>query len=139
MSVSLSRPWLWAAVALLAVTGLIHLIESPEYFEEQTYVGVLFVLNAAGAAVGVVALLRGAPRWAWMLGILVAGGAFVGFILSRTTGLPSFKESGWEGLGLVSLVVEAAFCLIAAKALAGSPQSQPHQAAPRRQPLAGRS
>jgi hypothetical protein len=89
--------------------------------------------------VGIAGLLRGAPRWAWVLGVLVTGGAFVAFILSRTTGLPSFKESGWEGLGLVSLVVEAAFCLIAAKALAGAGAPRPRQAATRRHPLAGRS
>ena len=123
-SSSLSRPLLLAAAALIAVTGLIHLIDGPEYLEEEAYVGVLFFLNAIGAAVVAYALLAlGAPRWAWILGIVVAGGAFVGFILSRTTGLPSFKESEWEGLGVVSLVVEAGFVLIALKALAGAPAS----------------
>jgi 4-amino-4-deoxy-L-arabinose transferase-like glycosyltransferase len=129
-----SRPLLIAAAALLALTGLIHAIEAPEYFDAQTYVGVLFVLNAIGAAVGVAGLLRGAPRWAWLLGIVVAGGAFAGFILARTTGLPSFKEDDWEPLGIASLVIEAAFCLIAFRAIIGrrwgstSPTARPGQA-----------
>ena len=135
---SISRPLLIAAVALLALTGLIHAFEAPEYFEEQTYVGVLFVLNAIGALIGVVALLRGAPRWAWLLGIAVAGGAFVAFILSRTTGLPSFKESEWEPLGIASLAIEAGFCLIAFRALAPARTAAPRRA-PGRQPVAGRS
>jgi hypothetical protein len=136
---SISRPLALAAAALLALTGLIHAIESPEYFDAQTYIGVLFVLNAIGAAVGVVGLLRGAPRWAWVLGILVTGGAFVGYIVSHTVGLPSFKESDWEPLGIVSLVIEASFCLIAFRALATAPARPAPRRAPGRQPLAGRS
>jgi 4-amino-4-deoxy-L-arabinose transferase-like glycosyltransferase len=138
---SISRPLLLGAVALLALTGLIHAIEAHDYFQEQTYVGVLFVLNAVGAAVAVAGLLRRAPRWAWLLGILVAGGAFVAFILARTTGLPSFKESDWEPLGIASLAIEAGFCLIALRALARPAPvrtTQPRRA-PGRQPLAGRS
>jgi len=138
---SISRPLLIAAAALLALTGLIHAIEAPDYFDARAYVGVLFVLNAIGAAVAVIGLLRGAPRWAWALGILVAGGAFVGFILARTTGLPSFKESDWEPLGIASLVIEASFCLIALRALARPAPARrtPARRATGRQPLAGRS
>lgn len=113
---TITRPLLLAAVALIAITGLIHLVEAPEYLEEETYIGVLFVLNVLGAAATAYGLLKG-ERWAWPLGLLVAGGAFVAFILSRTIGLPSFKEDEWEGLGLVSLLVEGAFVVIAAMAL----------------------
>lgn len=111
-----ARPLLLTAVVLIVLTGLIHLVEAPEYLEEETYIGVLFIFNAVGAAVCAYGLLKGAS-WAWPLGILVAGGAFVAFILSRTTGLPSFKEDEWEGLGLLSLVVEGAFVIVAATAM----------------------
>jgi hypothetical protein len=116
-SSSASRPTLLIAVALIVLTGLIHVVEAPEYLEEEVYVGVLFILNALGAAASAYGLLHGAPRWAWLLGVLVAGGAFVAFILSRTTGLPSFKQDEWEGLGLVSLVVEGAFVALALTAM----------------------
>ena len=33
--------------------------------------------------------------------------------LSRTTGLPGFKEPEWEALGVLSLVVEAGFLGVA--------------------------
>jgi hypothetical protein len=34
---------------------------------------------------------------------------FAGFILSRTVGLPNFKESEWELPGIVSLLLEAGY------------------------------
>ena len=112
------RGLLLAGVVLIVLTGLIHAVEAPEYLEEEAYVGVLFIANAVGAVLVAVGLLRGGPRWAWQLGLVVAGGAFVAFILSRTTGLPSFKEDEWEGLGIASLIVEGGFCLVALRALA---------------------
>jgi hypothetical protein len=36
-------------------------------------------------------------------------GMGIAFVLSRTTGLPGFKESGWELSGVVTLVLEAGF------------------------------
>src|SRR4051812_5927730 len=112
---SLSRNTVLAAAALLAITGMIHLVEAPEYLSERTFVGVLFILNAIGCAVAIVGVLRGAA-WGWWLGALVTAGAFVSFILSRTVGFFGFKEEEWEGLGLVSLVVEGAFVLLTAYA-----------------------
>ena len=44
----------WAGIALIAATGLIHLIEAPEYIEFATYLGVVFLLNVVWALVGVI-------------------------------------------------------------------------------------
>lgn len=112
------RPLLVAAVALMVLTGLIHAVEAPEYLEEETYIGVLFILNVLGAVAAAVGIWRGS-RVAWVLGILVAGGAFIAFILSRTVGLPSFSDPEWEPLGIAALIVEAAFVVIAGRELAG--------------------
>src|SRR5689334_19061700 len=118
---SIPRKLSIAGIALIALIGLIHAVEAPAYLDERAYVGILFILNAVGALVAAVGIWRG-TRAAWGLGILVAAGAFAGYILSRTTGLPGgFKESGWEPLGIASLVIEAAFCLVAARALSASP------------------
>jgi hypothetical protein len=95
--------------ALIALTGLIHLVEAPDQLEMKAYVGVLFLLAAAGSVLVTGWLLRRDDGRAWALGALIAAGCFAGFILSRTTGLPGFKEEEWEPLGLVSLVVEAGF------------------------------
>jgi hypothetical protein len=47
----------------------------------------------------------------WFLGLLVAGGAFAGYVISRTVGLPGLPvETEWlEPLGVLSLLVEALF------------------------------
>jgi hypothetical protein len=125
------RTLVTAGIVLIAITGLIHAVEAPDQFEEKTYVGVLFVLNVAGAVVVATGIWRGA-RGAWWLGVVVAGGAFVAFILSRTTGLPGFKDDEWEGLGVVALIVEACFCLVASRVLANAPTA-------RAQPSRGRA
>jgi len=107
-----------AAAAALAVVGAIHIILSPEYFGEQAYIGVLFVLG------GLVLLAFAARLWraddvpSWLLGALTMAGMGIGFILSRTTGLPGFHESEWELSGLICLVLEAGFVVAAARALA---------------------
>jgi hypothetical protein len=112
----------WAAAAI-GGTGLIHLVLAPEYFGEQAYIGVLFL--AAAAVCGYVAgkLWTGREVAAdWLLGAATAAGMFVGFVLSRTVGLPGFHESEWELSGLVSLVLEAGFVGAAVAALSRSPQ-----------------
>src|SRR5690349_3840153 len=118
---SIPRKLSIAGIAVIALIGLIHAVEAPEYLGEEAYVGILFILNAVGALVVAVGIWRGS-RAAWGLGILVAAGAFAGYVLAHTTGLPgAFKESEWLPLGIASLVIEAAFCLIAVRALSASP------------------
>jgi hypothetical protein len=95
-----------AVAAALAGTGVLHLALAPEYLSEQAYVGALFIVG------GVVALVLAAITWlredarALAAGAAVAGGMAVGFVLSRTTGLPGFHESEWEASGLLSLLLE---------------------------------
>src|SRR5215207_309573 len=97
-------------VALISLVGLIHLIEAPEYFEAATYLGLLFLANFAGAIVAAVGIYRGSWNWGWGLGVLISASAFVGYILSRTVGLPGFYDDEFlEPMGVLSLVVEALF------------------------------
>src|SRR4051794_12102279 len=105
--------------ALIALTGLIHLVEAPGYLDEKTYVGVLFLLAAAGSALVTAWLWRTDARPGWALGALIAIGCFAGYVLSRTTGLPGgFKEAEFaEPLGIVSLLVEAGFVAVAVSRL----------------------
>jgi hypothetical protein len=113
-----------AGLALMALTGLIHLIEAPEYFDEQRYVGVLFVVAAIGAAISMYGIFR-ERAWGWLLGIGVAGGSVVAYLASRTVGLPGFRENSWaqfmEPSGLISLIVEILFCVVAIRALTDQP------------------
>jgi uncharacterized membrane protein YfcA len=109
-----------AGLALIALTGLIHLIEAPEYFQEQRYVGVLFVAAAIGAAISMYGIVR-EKAWGWFLGLAVAGGSVAAYLASRTIGLPGFRENSLaqflEPSGLFSLVVEILFCVVAIRVL----------------------
>ena len=106
------------AAASLAAVGLIHLILAPEYYSEQPYLGVLFVLGAIALAAFALRLWRGDDVPSWLLGALTMAGMGVGFVLSRTVGLPGFHEGEWELSGIISLVLEAGFVGVAARALA---------------------
>jgi uncharacterized membrane protein YfcA len=99
-----------AAISLIVVVGLIHLINSPEDLEEGSYTGLLYLANFLGALGAAVGIYR-RKRWGWALGLLVAGGAFAGYVISRTVGLPGLPvEAEWlEPLGVLSLLVEGLF------------------------------
>jgi hypothetical protein len=101
-------------VVAIVVTGLIHLATARDSFAEATYKGLLFVANGIGALVAAVGVYRDRADWGWVLGALVAGGAFLGYVFSRTVGLPGLPaepEAWFEPLGIASLVAEAVFLL----------------------------
>jgi hypothetical protein len=99
-----------AGVSLIIVVGLIHLINSPEDLAEGSYTGLLYLANFFGAILAAIGIYRG-QSWGWGLGALVSVGAFAGYVVSRTIGLPGLgvEEEWLEPLGLLSMVVEALF------------------------------
>jgi hypothetical protein len=102
-----------AGIALILVTGAIHFIDAPGSFGDATYKGVLFLANGIAALVAAWGISRGERSWGWGLGLLVAGGALVGYVISRTVGLPGLAPDIWlEPLGILSLMVEAAFVVL---------------------------
>ena|SRR5215207_2842766 len=115
-----------AGIVLVALIGLIHLVEAPEHFEVVTYVGLLFLVNAAASALSGYGIYRGA-EWGWALGALVAIGAFVAYIVSRAVGLPGVpglkQEEFFEPLGIVSLIVEGLFVVLYATRISRRTQS----------------
>jgi hypothetical protein len=105
-----------AAVALILVTGAIHFIDAPGSFGDATYKGVLFLANGIAALVAAYGIYRNERIWGWWLGLLVAGGALVSYVISRTIGLPGLEPDVWlEPLGILSLLVEAAFVVLFAR------------------------
>lgn len=106
-------------VGLLAI-ALIHLLDVISKFDEAPYLGVMYVaLMLASLAVAALILHTGSPR-AWILAGALAAATLVGFILSRTTGLPGATDDigNWsEGLGLASMLVEASVIALALYAL----------------------
>ena len=110
----------WAGAALIFLIGGAHLLIVGEHFLAATYLGLLFLANFFGSAVAAFALYWSPNRWGWLLGGLISGGAFVGFIVSRAVGLPGFEEEAGKWLsisGLLCLMMEGGFLTLALLAL----------------------
>jgi hypothetical protein len=124
-----------AAVGLAGI-ALIHLLDSIDTYAETRYLFWMYVALMLACLVLAGLVLRGAGRGVWLaaggLSALVIGG----YVLSRTTGLPSADDDvgNWtEPLGLASLFVEG--CVVAVSAygftvLARSPAAAPSGAGP---------
>ena len=105
----------WIAIAAIVATGLIHLVEAREAFGEASYKGVLFVANGIFALIAALGVYQTQRTRGWLLGLFVAGGSFIGYVLSRTVGLPSLpaEPDAWlEPMGVASLIVEGLFCML---------------------------
>ena len=108
------------AVGLLGV-GLIHLLDSIGKYSETRYLFWMYVALIAGSIVVAAAVVFTHSRLALVAAAGLAASALVGFVLSRTTGLPNASGDigNWkEPLGLASMFVEAAVVVIAGIAAA---------------------
>jgi hypothetical protein len=103
------------AVVGLAGIALIHLLDSIGKYDETRYLFWLYVALML-ASLGIAgALLHSARKITWLAAGGLAVSAIVGYILSRTTGLPSANGDigNWtEPLGLAALFVEGAVVLV---------------------------
>ena len=77
------------ALLLLLLTGILHIVEAPEYYAEVQYIGVLFVLNFLGALLGCFWIYKD-KAIGWHLGMLISVLSVIAFVLSRSVGLPFF-------------------------------------------------
>jgi hypothetical protein len=105
----------WLAIAAILGAGLIHAVEARDAFGDATYKGLLFVANGVGALVAAVGVYRNQRTLGWILGIVVAGGAFLAYVASRTIGLPGLpaEPDAWlEPMGVASLVCEGLFVVL---------------------------
>jgi hypothetical protein len=129
MAMRASRMWMLAGVALILLVGLIHLMDAPDSMTESATKGLLFYANFIGAVVAALGIFMH-RTWGWTLGTLVAAGAFVGYIVSRTIGIFGLPPDVWmEPLGIASLVVEALFITVALRAFTGSREESPERVA----------
>ena len=109
-----------AAVVGLSSIGLIHLLDIPGKFTDAPYMGWLYVGLIVGS-VGVAAvLIERHDRRAWAAAAAVAVAPLVGYVLTRTVGLPEARDDigNWaEPLGLASLFVEGLVLFVSLGAL----------------------
>lgn len=105
-------------IALILITGVIHFIDAPDNLSESTLKGGLFILNGLAALAAAYGIYRNAG-WGWILGLIVAGGAFTMYVVSRTLGFPGLGvDDDWlEPMGILSLLVEGTFVVLALVAL----------------------
>jgi hypothetical protein len=99
----------WIGIVLITIIGVIHLILMRGEYDEAHYMGMLFAANFVGAIIAAVGIYRGS-LWGWILGFLVAAGSLVGYILSRTVGMPGMEIEEWlDPYGMLSLLFEVVF------------------------------
>ena len=118
----------WLAIAAILGTGLIHVVEARDAFGEATYKGLLFIANGGGALVAAVGVYRNRREPGWLLGLLVAGGAFLAYVASRTVGLPGLPaepDAWFEPMGVASLVCEGLFIILFVVAQQGRTDASP--------------
>jgi hypothetical protein len=105
----------WLAVAAILGTGLIHVVEARDAFGDAQYKGILFIGNGVGALAAAIGIYRNQRMLGWLLGLLVAGGAILAYVASRTIGLPGLpaEPNAWlEPMGIASLLCEALFLIL---------------------------
>ncbi len=117
----LARDVLTRGLAIVGLLGiaLIHTLDAIPTFSELPYKGWLYLglILAAISISGV--LVHGTSRGAWAAVGVLAASAIIGFVYSRTVGLPGAAGDigNWaEPLGDAALFVEAAVLMIAAYA-----------------------
>ncbi len=108
------------AVAGLAATAYIHLAELPDKFAEVPYLGIGYALLSA-ACVAAIVMIVARMKAGWYLGGATAAATFIGFVLTRTVGLPGSADDigNWsESIGTWSLIAEGIVVAISALMIA---------------------
>jgi len=104
----------WSGFVLIFIIGLIHVIDAPDSFSDAAYKGWLFYANGIAALFSAAGILF-RKSWAWNLGMGIATASFLGYVASRTVGLPMIPaepEAWFEPLGVASLIAEALFVAV---------------------------
>ena len=109
-----------AGIGLLGAIVVIHLADIRDKFEEVPYLGVGYVLLIAACVAAAGLLAQPNALWhdrGWTIGGATATLTLLGFVLTRTVGLPSARDDigNWhETLGVWSLITEGAMVLLSA-------------------------
>jgi hypothetical protein len=104
---------------LLIMIGVIHLLIIRPGFHLQEYLGILFIVEVVAAFVSALWIGIQDSSMGWLLGGVAALAPLVGYIVTRTIGLPGIPLLPWMvPTGLLSLVVEAIVVVLAISVLA---------------------
>ncbi len=109
------------AIGGLAAVALIHVLQLPEAFDAVGYLGALFIVAIVAAVALGAMLTRMSDDRTWTAAGALPALLLIGYILSRTSGLPGFTADvgEWtEPLGLASMVVESMLVCVSGAVLA---------------------
>jgi len=110
----MARISLWLGMVLVFAIGFIHVLDAPDSFHDAAYKGWLFYINGVGSFIAAYGIYR-KSSWGWNLGLLIAVGSFIGYMLSRTVGLPQLPaepDAWFEPLGIASFIAEGLFAVV---------------------------
>jgi hypothetical protein len=116
-------------IAGLGGIALIHVLQLPEAFAEAAYLGGMFIAAIVAAVVLAAIVTRTSDRHVWAATGVLPALILLGYVLSRTSGLPDATNDvgEWsEPLGLASLVVESLLVCLTVGVL--MPRRQPDPA-----------
>jgi hypothetical protein len=113
------------AVVCLAAIAVTHLTDLPEKIEEAPYMAVLFCgLIAASAGLRILFASGRNDAMVWLTAGAVAIMPLIGYVLSRSVGLPQVDDHVGDWLnaaGVVSIAAEAVLLALSATHLSRSP------------------
>ena len=115
------------AIGGLVAIALIHVLQLPDAFEEAGYLGGLFIAAVAASLTLAAVMTRTSDDRAWLAAGGLAGLILLGYVLSRSVGLPGFTDDvgEWSEVpGLASMVAESLLGIVTVAVLV-----------PRRMPL----
>lgn len=98
------------AISAVAAIALIHLLDAPDTYSSTRYIFWLYVGLVATRMPVITMLMRWRSSSVWVGTAALAAGPFVGYIASRSVGLPGDPSDvgNWlNSLGMASLLIEA--------------------------------
>jgi hypothetical protein len=92
------------------LSGLIHIYNVPGEYKEAPYLGVLFFVFFLASIASAIGIYYDRFMWGWILGGLLSLGAIIGYLVSRTVGLPISGVENWgPPLAYFSIFLELLF------------------------------
>lgn len=94
------------AALAVAVGGWEHAYLYHRGYSDIDTIGPLFLINAVASLGTVLVLLARRPLPFVLLSLAISVGSLIAIVLTRTTGLFGFEESGYDGRAVLTIVAE---------------------------------